>query len=395
MANSKPVSNKHSAPGQAAGYFFQPERALVCLAKAPSDALIGIETDDDIAQQANGVTTQRQQLKHTVSEKVPFGDHSPDLWKTLLIWLDAAAARDFNPSVCDLLLVTNVNVPDCFVRRLIDCNGRQSKIKAALNDLLNTAFPSSVADYVSRLKAHDPKLVIQVLARIRCVDGRDSPTGEPMRQQIASDLTLPSDVNHDVVIDALLGWIHDTVLTLWRARKPAWIHKSAFATQLHRILRQLARYKHIGVPARLINVPDNERRSQLNSMYVRQLNIVNAADRDVLRAIDDFYRCNTERLRLAQEGELTGDDWQDFEDSLKRHWELISGRESRVVPKRTPEDEGYAVFVATVEHNAPLAGDTPQPYLTSGSFHRLANRLIIGWHPDYESQCRPHHGRTV
>jgi hypothetical protein len=395
MANPRPVSKKHTAPGQAAGYLFQPERALVCLAKAPSGAQIGVETDDDIAQQVLGATVERQQLKHTVSGKIPFDDHSLDLWKTLLIWLDAAAANEFDPNACDLLLVTNAELPDCFLRRLIDCNGGPKKIKACLTDFLTSTFPASVSDYVSRLKAHDPKLLIRVLARIKCADGRASPIGQPMRRKIASDLTLPDEVEHDVVIDAMLGWIHSVVLELWRAGRPAWIRKSAFATQLHRILRKLERYKTIGVPAHLINVPLRERRSQLNQMYVHQLRIVHAAERDVLNAIDDFYRCNIERLRLAQAGELTSEDWLDFEYRLKRYWELISGRESRVIPKRKPEDEGYAVFAAAIAYETNLAGDAPQSYLTSGSFHRLANSLSIGWHPDYETRCGACNGRTV
>lgn len=322
MASPKRHSKKHAAPGQAAGYIFQPERALVCLSKAPSDALIGIETDDDVAEQVRGVTTQRQQLKHTVSGKAPFGDRSVDLWKTLLIWLDAAAAHEFDPAICTLFLVTNAEVPDCFLRRLIDRNGRPNKIKVILKEFLKSTFPASVSGYVSQLKAHDPALVLRVLAIIQCVDGRMNPVGTAMRRRIASDLTLPDEVERDVVIDALMGWIHSTVLDLWRAGKPAWIRKSAFATQLHRILRRLERYKTIGVPAHLINVPANERRSQLNQMYVHQLRLINAAERDVLNAIDDLYRCNIERLRLAQAGELTSDDWLDFEHRLTRHWEL-------------------------------------------------------------------------
>ncbi len=395
MAKSKPISKKHTAAGQAAGYFFQPERALVCLSKAPSEALIGIETDDDISQQLLGVTTERQQLKHTVSGRSPFGDHSTDLWKTLLIWLDAAAANEFDPGVCDLILVTNAELPDGFLRKLLNCNGGPNKIKVCLRDLLNDTFPATVSDYVSRFKAHDPRLAIRVLARIQCIDGQTCPVGKAMHRKIASDLTLPDGVEHDVVIDALIGWIHGTVLELWRAGRPAWISKRAFATQLHRILRRLERYKTIGVPAHFINVPANQRRAELNQMYVHQLRIIDAAEHEVLNAIDDFYRCNFERLRLAQAGELTSDDWLDFEHRLKRHWELISGRESRVVPKRKPENEGYAVFAAAVSHETRLADETPQPYLTSGSFHRLANSLSIGWHPDYANRCGASNGRTV
>src|SRR5690242_16257336 len=104
------VSSRHVAPGQAAGYLFQPERALLWLAEAQADSAVGIETDDDIAVQVQNKVTSREQLKHTISGKAPFGDHSVDLWKTLLIWLDAADAGEFDLTKCNLYLTTNVVV---------------------------------------------------------------------------------------------------------------------------------------------------------------------------------------------------------------------------------------------------------------------------------------------
>jgi len=45
--------------------------------------------------------------------------------------------------------------------------------------------------------------------------------------------------------------------------------------------------------------------------------------------------------------------------------------------------------VTTEDHREKLAGsDTEQVYLTSGTYHRLANMVRVGWHPRFEELMR-------
>ena len=94
----------HTAPGQAAGYMFQPERALYWLATSPA-LTVGIETEDDVVVHLQNGSSVREQDKSTISGRVPFGDRSKDLWNTLGIWVDAASAKQIDLETCLLLLV--------------------------------------------------------------------------------------------------------------------------------------------------------------------------------------------------------------------------------------------------------------------------------------------------
>lgn len=391
MSNEKkkPVSAKHAAPGQAAGYLFQPERALHWLAMADADAVVGIETDDDIAVAVQSGVTQREQLKHTTSGSTPFGDRSKDLWNTLAIWLDAAANTEFEVEKCALILTTNVSLTDCFVTRLIKCNGGPRKIKKCLDGLLEPKkpYPKSIDPYVVRVKAHDPKLITKLLAKVELCDG-DSAAGTSLRSKIASALHIPSDVPSDDIIDGLLGWVHFVTIENWRAQQPAWIKRSAFDNRLHRLIRDVRRYQSLGLPARMINVPADARARHTNKMYVRQLRLISAQQGEILGAIDDFYRCSSERFRLANEGDVTSDDWFDFEDDLKREWARVAQKEQRLHPEREPTVTGYVTYSESLAFQPLLSLQRPQTYLTRGSFHRLANELEIGWHPDYQGLCR-------
>ena len=53
-------------------------------------------------------------------------------------------------------------------------------------------------------------------------------------------------------------------------------------------------------------------------------------------------------------------------------------------------DIGFEIFTETTEnHKERLAGtETEQVYLTSGTYHRLADLLSVGWHPRYEALMR-------
>jgi hypothetical protein len=50
------------------------------------------------------------------------------------------------------------------------------------------------------------------------------------------------------------------------------------------------------------------------------------------------------------------------------------------------KDIGFEIFTDTTEeHREKLAGsDTEQVYLTSGTYHRLADMIRIGWHPRFK-----------
>ena len=225
---------------------------------------------------------------------------------------------------------------------------------------------------------------------LRCVDVLNgaSTAGSKLREKIISALHLPADVSADDILNGLLGWIHFVTLEHWRRGEPAWIKREDFDNMLHRLLRKAHMYRRLGLPEHLINVPKAERRRQLNQMYVRQLHLIDADELEVLSAVDDYYRSSSERFRLATDGDLTSDDWVDFDNQLVRHWRLVSGREKRAVQGRSPVETGYATYSATLLYDATLALDRPQPYLTRGGFHRLANEVLLGWHPQYESLCK-------
>ena len=75
-----------------------------------------------------------------------------------------------------------------------------------------------------------------------------------------------------------------------------------------------------------------------------------------------------------------------FESALLSRWDKIRARVIRMRQAANEEDVGFEIFTDTTEeHREKLAGsDTEQVYLTSGTYHRLADMVIIGWHPHFK-----------
>ena len=69
---------------------------------------------------------------------------------------------------------------------------------------------------------------------------------------------------------------------------------------------------------------------------------------------------------------------------------LVGTRSARALyacdPGAKEEDVGFEIFTDTTEeYREKLAGsDTEQVYLTSGTYHRLADTVVVGWHPRFK-----------
>ena len=108
----------HAAPGQSAGYAYQFERAPYWLARSPAGAVVGIETDDDVATKSGAISLLEQD-KHSINAgSHPFGDRSKDLWNTLSIWQDAIEENRVEVKTARFLMVTNQDLPECLAKAI-------------------------------------------------------------------------------------------------------------------------------------------------------------------------------------------------------------------------------------------------------------------------------------
>jgi hypothetical protein len=387
--------DQHSAPGSNAGFIYQFERALFWLAQSPAGFVIGIETDDDVAVRGTDGSQLLEQDKHSIQGNgKPFGNRSKDLWNTLAIWIEALDTGEVSVETTRFLMVTNKTLPDCIARN-ISIAGTEEQVTAciALLELEATTPPTHIAELMQRVLSPGSRANLKkLIEHCELVDASDGSTGIQLRKRTIARLQLPNwcSADSDSIADELLGWLHRTALNSWQQDIPAWIKRDSFVNQLHAVVdlrkRQIKRER----AENLIPVTDDNIGQQKGSPFVKQIYLVTDDDSTVENAIREFIRCNIEKMRLSAEGNITDDDWIAFETTLKSRWAKIRSRVIRMSHGKAEEDVGFEIFTdATEDHREKLAGsDTDQVYLTSGTYHRLANMIQVGWHPRFEELMR-------
>lgn len=386
----KKRKNSHIAPGPMAGYLFQPVRALYWLVKGPRGATVGIETEDDVVVLLKGGGKIYEQDKSSIKkEGSPFGDKSYALWNTLAIWLSAINIGKVEVEKANFLLVSNKAIPrDSLIQKISEAKGENEtrecyrRLKSIGSDVKTE---SKVGEKVAEVLGYDEMVLNQLICQID-VETFGSNLGEVEKEEIISLLHLTDREAHDVIIDALLGWLIEVMLDFWNAGEPAWITREALDNRLDKVRGKLRRRRFRASPARELLVSEEEKKAHTGKVFVKQLEIICLEEENAYDAIIDFIRCGKERRRLAQEGNATAQDWDMFHESLKAKWKTVRGIENAKEHK-TDEKLGQAVYWNTMAQVEPRLGEIEtEQYLVKGSYHRLADKLMVGWHPEYKNR---------
>lgn len=393
----------HSAPGQAAGYLYQIERALRHLAFSGTGAVVGIETLDDVVVNEATGTVVYEQDKHTISGTNPIADRSKALWKSLKIWTEGIASGDIDLEQAQFLLVTNQTVVDGLASSLMTpLDSRDHAWEQHVVDDLKQAGKHPSADlkeFMEGVLTQADEDLTALLLRVLVVDGKTGGSGAQLVEELTERLHL--DVQHAAnIVKGLIGWLHEVVMEAWRSGRQALVHRESFSRQLwfwqikfqsQQLFRETA--------AAMVPVKEEDRKTHRNDLFVQQLLWVgiDEGDEQLLDALDDFLKSSTERTRLATEGNIPAEEFRAFDERLFKRWKLIFGAWARSIGGLSDteiEAMGREILGQVLEHREPLAGQQTQEfYLTTGAYHQLANEPKespkVGWHPKFKQLCQP------
>ena len=338
----------------------------------------------------------------------PLADRSKEFWNSLKIWLDGIQQGVIDPDKTEFFLVTNKPIVNGLVFDLMSL-GEDETRRAIFVAKLRSAGkepPPKLKEIFSSVLGHTDDDLKALIARISVIDGNAS-HGHGLRREIADKLHLVQGTEDEIII-SLLGWVHDTALTLIRAGKPALLAREAFDERLRRVTYRFHDTRFVQeTEEALIPVNEQDRQERKGKLFVKQLQWLGLEDNDerIIEAIDDHIRSGTEAIKLAQRGLVSKQDLNSFDGRLIKRWKNIK---RTYLTGSLPSDEikkkevGFNILNATMGHCEPLAGqETTEYYLTQGAYHRLADEPPnVGWHPEYEQkaaslrQLRSKHNET-
>lgn len=387
----KPILT-HTAPGPMAGYLFQPDRALFLLAQSNSDTTIGIEVVDDLSiVDTDGKVIYREQSKHSILDKgQPFQNRSKDIWHTLSIWIQAAERKEIDPTKAKLVCATNKNLSDDLLVKKISSAKNKKEVSAILQLLktVSTKPAEGIKKSVEFVFTHE-KILEKIIPIIELSDGSSK---DVLDKEIIRLLKLVPESANDTLV-YLKGWVHSCTTEFFDKGQPALIKVSNFLTALNN-----ANYAYHSkqIKIRLKNIvaetiPKGEKEESKSRLFVKQLEIISHPQIEdiIIEAIDDFLCSESERTRLVIDGEISKGDLSGMDERNKGRWlESFRRHITKInagVSEKELQEIAFNIYDSTISgYYNHLRGTNVEPYLTKGSFYKMSDEPLIGWHPHWK-----------
>jgi len=382
--------NTHGAAASAVGYLFQCRYALLEGLRAVPDTpqlLISIEKFDDVAFEANGEPTALIQTKHHIDKTGDLTDTSIDLWRTIAIWLSKLAEDVEAPFRMKFVLLTTADAPDKSAASRLRMRDRDAE---AADKLLMAAAKSSENEKTEKARAAYAGLPEQIrlslLRSVMILDG--SPNIIDVREEIVRELHHAATRDRiDKLVERLEGWWFGAVIRAMSGAGPSAIPVLAIEQRVDELREE---FKRDALPVDFkAAVPSQSVIAELDKRpFVRQLRKIEIGGPRIEYAIRDFYRASEQRSRWAREDLLLDGELEHYERDLTEAWEP---RHASIVEESgsgSAEEKvalGQSLFKwAEQDANFPLR-TVRERFLTHGSYHILANRYAVGWHPDFKA----------
>jgi hypothetical protein len=273
--------------------------------------------------------------------------------------------------------------------------GEGRDVAAALQALERTARESTSAgnaDFYAAFLALEPSARKAFLERVDVIDGAAS----AVAMQPALERAVRKSVKlqrRAALVDRLRGWWHKRAIAHLDAVARHQTDRITSAELEEELLEIADSLRDENLPIDVLDMPQpsDEEVSESDRIFVEQLRLVSMSSERLRKCIYDHNRAFAQRSiwqrdRLLEIGELGR-----YDQELKEAWE----RFFLPVGEDDTADEAEVLRLARERFAeldrsdlAPIRRDVRQGFVARGSLHVIADRLEIGWHPDWLNHLR-------
>jgi len=384
---------QYSAAPAALGYFYQCRYALLeALRRLPEGERIcvGIETLDDVVFETDGSAVDVLQTKHHINAEATLTDASPDLWKTLRIWIEGQADGTI-PLDAEFFMVTTAVCPDGTAAAYLRPEGRDEK--KALERLVATASTSTSDTNAPAYQAFsllDDSGRLRLMKAVQVLDG--SPSIGQLDDRLRQAVFFAVERRFlDSYLQRLEGWWYGRVLRHLGDGSASPILGEELESEANRIRAQLSDES--------LPVDDEIMRATVDASgymdrpFVAQLNIIWVNQNRVFHAIRNYYRAFEQRSRWMRENLLYVGELDRYEERLVEEWDLLFQQMRDDLGDDAAEDEmtraaqGLYKWVEAGAHD-PIRRGVTEPAIARGTYQMLADDLRVGWHLEFRERLQ-------
>jgi hypothetical protein len=388
------VNSAHDASGQMAGYLYQVLAALYLLLDSrDSDTQICIEKFDDIAFVEQDEPVLMIQTKHQLYRPGNLSDTSVDLWRTIKSWCDSINNSPTHLNDTHFVILTTATAQENTVAYYLR-KGVNRNTDEAMRLLIDTARAATVQaneKYYSAFLGLSPELQDNLIRHTYIYDSYQNVSN--LKTDIMRYIrcaTLPQF--EEKVYNSVLGWWISAVIQCLCSEDPVFINR----IQLQQIIFDIGSgYKADSLP---IDVdayydPSESELNELipeNRIFIEQLKIISLSHDRLRRCIREYYNAFRQRSLWVREQLLLANELQNYEAVLVDEWNRLFAimKENLAdygeeLTEQQKTKAGRDLFGNIENLNLPIRERVSQPFIMRGSYHDLANRMMVGWHVDF------------
>lgn len=391
------AANRFSAAGSALGYLAQIEYGLLLTLRRMDQSVnwrLSLETADDIVfEEADGAgPTEMWQSKHHLQRRGSLGDASPDVWKSLHNWIETSNED------CELVLFSTAAAPVGSAARLLGRDRTEDDVRRALQRLeeVAEAAGNEAHDvFYKRFLGLTPRDRFALLSRVTVLGEATEAANLTNDLQAAVRKAVPIH-RRAPLVERLRGWWHARAiahLTRVASGQEDWIEMAEVEAHLHHVAQSL-REENLPLDYSDMPEPTLDEVEADERIFVQQLRLIMLHHERIRMAVYDHNRAFLQRSRWQRENLLNPYDLDNYDRLLIEEWKRVFlPLEENPVDAEPDEAEirraGLRLYVALGERSLPeVRPEVRSGYIPLGSLHLLADRLQIGWHPDWVARLK-------
>lgn len=384
------AANRFSAAGSAIGYLAQVEYALlIALQRMDHEESfrVALETLDDIVFMGDGKQAELWQTKHHIDRRSSISDSSPDLWKSLHNWIETADCH----SSC--FLFTTATATSSTAISLLRPDREDSETQEArkiLDRVAKDARNKELKKCYDKYQNLTDKQRTELLRKITVLDGMTQ--CKNITEELLSTVrkTIPRS-RRGPLVERLRGWWHDRVLRHLACianGKGDWIEIDEIERKLHCIAQSL-RNESLPLDFTKEQKPTPKDVENDNRIFIEQLRLIKLHARRINQAVYDHNRAFLQRSRWQREQLIGIEELEEYDGLLTEQWSrffdpLEAPSELDQPSGEDKQKSALELYHRLQNHSLPeVRPEMRASYVSLGSLHLLADRLEIGWHPDW------------
>ncbi|MES0871289.1 ABC-three component system protein [Pseudovibrio sp. SCP19] len=357
------------------------------MAKKKSNGQISIEKFDDVFFEDGDLAECMMQAKHHIVPK-PLADKSVEVWKTIRVWAESWKSRGLSNTSTALFLITTGVAEEGTAMALLRSGSTErdrQKARELLCDAAKTSTNKETSHGRTAFLALSPIEMDSLLARVEVFDKH--PNLVDMMDEVEGELRIVAPTNANLASQYLEGW--------WLGQvAPRLVSEGNATIPVQNIIIKASEIGKMFGPETL-PVDDPERlgvksytEDDERTIFVKQMREVGAPSSTIERGVKDFYRASAQRSRWARENLLLDGEVSQYNEKIQDLWARKRDEEFSLSDLKSEESKKLAgrklLFWATQQSIA--FRNIVETWITSGSYHGLADRVTVGWHPDFEAR---------